>query len=271
MQQPKLSICVVGGGFTGIASAIACLERVKKPFRLSVVEPSASLGRGVAFGAYHPLHLLNVRTRDLSIRADKPGDFLNWAFQQLDQGENDASLHESLAHTFLPRQLFGEYVRQRFSEAIEQRRDVGLTVVKAIAIGCSKDSGRFRVVFDRAPPVHADVVVLGTSYGVQKPSHAGALTPYSRLSEEQIASARSMILVGSGLTMVDVILSSRRQGFSGQATVVSRRGQLPRAHAPKGVVPQSVHIPQFRRLSTLTAAAVSPAKPPKRTEARGRA
>jgi uncharacterized NAD(P)/FAD-binding protein YdhS len=97
---------------------------------------------------------------------------LNWAFQQLDQGENDASLHESLAHTFLPRQLFGEYVRQRFSEAIEQRRDVELTIVKAIAIGCSKDSGRFRVAFDRAPPVPADVVVLGTSYGVQKPSDA---------------------------------------------------------------------------------------------------
>jgi uncharacterized NAD(P)/FAD-binding protein YdhS len=79
---------VVGGGFTGAAAAIARLVHLDQPFRLVVAEPSPSLGRGVAYGAHHPLHLLNVRTRDLSIRAGQPGDFLNWAFRQLDQGEN---------------------------------------------------------------------------------------------------------------------------------------------------------------------------------------
>src|SRR6187551_2007672 len=120
MRKAPLTVCVVGGGFTGAAAAIACLSRLDRPFRLIVVEPSASLGRGVAYGAHHPLHLLNVRTRDLSVRAGQPGDFLNWAFRQLDQGENHAGLHDGLAHTFLPRQLFGEYVRQRFFEAMRQ-------------------------------------------------------------------------------------------------------------------------------------------------------
>ena len=114
MRKAPLTVGVVGGGFTGAAAAIACLARIDRPFRLVVVEPSPSLGRGVAYGAHHPLHLLNVRTRDLSVRAGQPGDFLNWAFRQLDQGENHAGLHEGLAHTFLPRQLFGEYVRERF-------------------------------------------------------------------------------------------------------------------------------------------------------------
>jgi uncharacterized NAD(P)/FAD-binding protein YdhS len=62
-----------------------------------------------------------------------------------------------------------------------------------------------------------------------------------------------MVLIGSGLTMVDVLLSARRDGFQGNAVVVSRRGQLPRTHAPKGVVPQQVAIPHSKRVSLLAA------------------
>ena len=39
--------------------------------------------------------------------------------------------------------------------------------------------------------------------------------------------ARSIVLIGSGLSMVDVLLATRRDGFQGNAIVVSRRGQLP--------------------------------------------
>src|SRR5262245_33550901 len=62
-----------------------------------------------------------------------------------------------------------------------------------------------------------------------------------------------MVLIGSGLTMVDVLLSARRDGFQGNAVVISRRGQLPRTHAPKGVVPQQVAFPHSKRVSLLAA------------------
>jgi glycine/D-amino acid oxidase-like deaminating enzyme len=92
MNRTHPHICVIGGGFTGAAAAIPCLRRLDQPFRLTIVEPSETLGQGVAFGGYQPLHLLNVRTRDLSIHSDRPHDFLNWVFSQLDQGENDPGL-----------------------------------------------------------------------------------------------------------------------------------------------------------------------------------
>ncbi|HSA67737.1 MAG TPA: FAD/NAD(P)-binding protein [Methyloceanibacter sp.] len=56
MRKAPLTVSVVGGGFTGAAASIACLARIDRPFRIVVVEPSASLGRGVAYGAHHPLH-----------------------------------------------------------------------------------------------------------------------------------------------------------------------------------------------------------------------
>jgi len=254
MRKVPLTLCVIGGGFTGAAAAIACLARIDQPFRLVVVEPSASLGRGLTYGAHHPLHLLNVRTRDLSIRAGQPGDFLNWTFRQIDQGENHAGLHEGLAHTFLPRQLFGEYVRQRFFETVEARRDVELKLVTAVATACIKDGGRFRLHFDRAEPMSADIVLLATAYGLTASSGNAALAPFDLLPRDRLTSAKSMALIGSGLTMVDVLLGARRDGFQGKVTVISRRGPLPRPHASKGVVPQQIGLPRSKRVSVLTSA-----------------
>jgi uncharacterized NAD(P)/FAD-binding protein YdhS len=218
---------VVGGGFTGAAAAIACLARLNRPFQLVVVESSVSLGRGVAYGAHHPLNLLNVRTRDLSVRANQPGDFLNWAFRQLDQGENHAGLHDGLAHTFLPRQLFGEYVRERFFAAVGARPDVELKIVTAVATACISDGSHFTLHFDRRDPLQADIVLLATAYGLPAPTPTGALAPFDALPPERFATAKSVVLIGSGLTMVDVLLSVRRDGFQGKAMVISRRGQLP--------------------------------------------
>jgi uncharacterized NAD(P)/FAD-binding protein YdhS len=254
MRDRALELCVLGGGFTGVAAAIACLARIDVPFRLFVVEPGPALGRGVAFGGHHPLHLLNVRTRDLSIRAGQPGDFLSWAFRQLDQGENHAGLHEGLAHTFLPRQLFGEYVRQRFFEAVERRKDVELKLLTATATSCGIDRGRFRIELDRGEPLSADAVILATAYGLSPSSATGALYPYAAMAREDFVRAKSMALIGSGLTMVDVLLDARREGFSGKAIVISRRGQLPRPHAPKGVVPQQIGLPRSKSILRLTAA-----------------
>ena len=252
MRKAPITLGVLGGGFTGAAAAIACLARLDRSFRLVVVEPSVSLGRGVAYGAHHPLHLLNVRTRDLSVRANQPGDFLNWAFRQLDQGENHAGLHDGLGHTFLPRQLFGEYVRERLFAAVEARPDVELTIVNAVATACISDGGRFALHFDRREPLQADIVLLATAYGLPASTLAGALGPFGVLPPERFARAKSMVLIGSGLTMVDVLLSARRDGFQAKAAVISRRGQLPRPHAAKGVVPQEIGLPRSKRVSGLT-------------------
>lgn len=252
-MQQKLTLCVIGGGFTGAAAAIACLRHIAQPFRLVVVEPSASLGRGVAYGSRDPMHLLNVRTRDLSVFPDRPGDFSTWAFRHLDQGENDEALLEGLGHTFLPRQLFGEYVRQRLSETVDGRPNAAFDVLTGTALSCSREGRAFAVRTDRTETIRADVVVLATAYGVSADTGVGALGPFGVVSPDVLTGARSMVLIGSGPTMVDVLLSARREGFAGTATIVSRRGQLHREHAAKGVVPKEMALPQTKSLARLTA------------------
>ena len=96
--------------------------------------------------------------------------------------------------------------------------------------------------------------MLATAYGVQNSSTKGALAPYEVAPPERLRTAKSIALIGSGLTMVDALIGARRDGFSGIATIVSRRGQLPRRHAAKGVVPLEVAVPQSKSVARLTAA-----------------
>ena len=253
-DSEQISICIIGGGLTGAAAAISCLRRLRRPFELIIFEGNHALGRGVAFGGHHPLHLLNVRTRDLSVLADQPGDFLKWVFLQLDQGENDTGLHEGLAHSFLPRQLFGAYVRQRMFEAIESRPDVRCAIINRVVSSCRRAGSRFIVEAEGKSAFSADVVLLATAYGRRTESQEGLLAPFDVLSAEQLTSAKSIAFIGSGLSMVDALIGTRRDGFTGTSTVVSRRGQLPKPHAAKGVVPLEVALPQSRSISRLTGA-----------------
>jgi uncharacterized NAD(P)/FAD-binding protein YdhS len=255
MPTARPTFCVIGGGFTGLAGAIALLAQFEQPFRLVIVEPNRELGRGVAYGGHHPLHLLNARVADLSVIADRPGDFLSWAFTQLGQGENNAELFEGLAHSFLPRQLFGQYVDERFFEAVRGRKDVELDIINREATACRADGTGFRIDIVGREPVKADVVFLATAYGRQPGSGLrGALSPFQALPFERVAAAQSLALIGSGLTMVDALLAARRSGFQGVATIISRHAQLPRAHAPKGVGTHRVTLPPSKRISMLTAA-----------------
>lgn len=144
-------------------------------------------------------------------------------------------------------------MRQRLNETIARRPDVQFDIVAASAVACSRKGTGFRIRTDRAGTVEADVVVVATGYGASTASGQESLPPFGFVSTDQFAGARSMVLIGSGLTMVDVLLNARREGFAGEATILSRRGQIPREHAAKGVVPKEMALPKTKSLARLTA------------------
>ena len=145
-------------------------------------------------------------------------------------------------------------MRERFLEAVEARPDVELKIVSVVASACMGDGGYFALQFDRREPLHAGVVLLATAYGLPASAPTGALAPFDVVPPDRLANAKSIALIGSGLTMVDVLLSARRDGFQGKATVISRRGQLPRPHAAKGIAQQEIGLARSKRVSGLTSA-----------------
>src|SRR5512145_2897912 len=71
-------IAVVGGGFSGAAFALHLVRRATRPILISIIEPRAALGYGLAYGTRDPAHRVNVPARIMSLFPDAPQHFEDW-------------------------------------------------------------------------------------------------------------------------------------------------------------------------------------------------
>jgi uncharacterized NAD(P)/FAD-binding protein YdhS len=237
------TIAVVGGGPTGTMLAIR-MARLTWPrgLRLILVERQAKVGVGTAFATEEPFHLLNVRAGDMSALSEEPAHFFRWAATRIPGLRND---------DFVPRLWYGRYLKALFDEAV---RDAGAAVVvehrHAEAMGIDLIEERHpaipadspvRVRLDDGTSVTADRVVLAISnLPPVAPAAIGrevliseryTANPWDTSVLEAIPLGTNVLVVGTGLTMVDVVLwlSARRQTTSMMA--LSRHGWLPAVHA----------------------------------------
>jgi uncharacterized NAD(P)/FAD-binding protein YdhS len=230
-------LAVVGAGAAGTLTVIHLLRELRaRHARAEVVliDPAREAGRGVAYSTTDDRHLLNVRTGSLSALPDEPDHLLDWARCQIDPDLTGAG--------FLPRRRYGDYLadtlRAEASQAgarLQHRRARVLALEPASA-------ERDRLHLSDGTSLLADGVVLAP--GVFAPGSAWA--PPALLTSPRfvtdpwasggldgvVQSAGDVLLVGTGLTMVDVALSVARLGRTVHA--VSRRGRLPKVHATRG-------------------------------------
>ena len=71
-------VLVVGGGASGALIAAHLLRDRPSGYRVTVIEPAATLGRGLAYGTRSRSHLLNARACNMSAFEDAPQDFVDW-------------------------------------------------------------------------------------------------------------------------------------------------------------------------------------------------
>jgi FAD-NAD(P)-binding/5'-3' exonuclease, C-terminal SAM fold len=75
-----LRLAIVGGGFTGVALATHALTSATQPLSVDVIEPSAKLGRGAAYGTTNADHRINVPSDRMSLFGSDPTHFTRWLF-----------------------------------------------------------------------------------------------------------------------------------------------------------------------------------------------
>ncbi len=232
VTRHSTSVAIVGAGASGALTAIQLLRRAQERgewIEIRLVDPDASTGRGVAYGTSDPCHLLNVAASRLSAVAADPFHFLRWLCTQKGVRHPDA---------FVPRSWFGEYVEAALVEAVTstnarlERMAHKVTEIHRRESECTirLDNGkRFRsshVVLalgsPRGPNPLLPSALLNSPRFVGDPWADGALDKV-RLRADDV------LLLGTGLTMVDVALSITRPDR--RITVISRRGLLPRHHA----------------------------------------
>jgi len=221
----RTSVAIVGGGFSG---TILAAQLARRGIASALIDGSGRAGKGVAYSTTEPSHLLNVRAEGMSAWAGEPDHF---ADRFRSEGGDSRG--------FAQRRLFGRYLRAILDEAEASGHT---RLVHASAIGALRKNGGWQLELDDRSRVEADAMVL--AIGNQEPESLGAFSdagrryianPWgldARTAVEQLAqSGGSALLVGTGLTMVDLVLSLDAAGHRGKILALSRRGQIPRSHA----------------------------------------
>ncbi|KQT35362.1 FAD-dependent oxidoreductase [Sphingomonas sp. Leaf412] len=220
-------VAIIGAGFSGTLLAVNLL-RCDGP-RATLIERAPVAGQGVAYGTVHRDHVLNVRAANMSAFPDEPDHFLRWL---------EARGVAATGASFVPRAVYGEYLRDLLAAA-RAAAPGRLAVVSGDAVDVARGRG-VRVLLADGGAVAADAAVLAVG---NLPPHLprgleGAAEslcyrgdPWDPAATAGLGDEDTVLLLGTGLTMVDVALALEARGFGGRIVAVSRRGLVPHRHA----------------------------------------
>ncbi|MFY9719389.1 MAG: FAD/NAD(P)-binding protein [Candidatus Cybelea sp.] len=234
LRQPLLQVCdvsIVGGGFSGAAVAAQLARRAPKELSAALFEPN-ELGRGAAYGTSHDAHVLNTRARAMSLFPDEPDHFVRWLGARAKPDD------------FVSRRLYGAYVNQVARRAFERPNFLHVT---DRAVHVRRDGHHHYVVESRGgAQFAARTVILAT--GNPPPGdtflprgirlHPGYIADPWRFDYRKVGG--HVLVIGSGLSALDVLVALDACGHRGTVHIVSRRGRFPNVHAdvaPYDVIP----------------------------------
>lgn len=230
-MRRRRHVAIVGGGFSGVALAAQLLRDDDGTLRATLLESGDRLGRGLAYGTSNPSHLLNTRAERMSLFAEDGAHFVRWCRARGRYVEGT---------DFVPRSVYGDYLEETLdSLACGAERAAFAALLRTEVVDLEPLRGGFVVVLRGGALLHADEVVLATGHprpanplGRWLPDDAPRYIGDPWRSEQLAAIGRNdrVLLLGTGLTMVDVALSLADNGHRGEITALSRRGLLPLPH-----------------------------------------
>jgi uncharacterized NAD(P)/FAD-binding protein YdhS len=236
------SIAVIGGGFTGSLLAIHLLRKALPDTRVHLLDRSGRFGSGLAYSTEHAAHLLNAPVGRMSAFDDRPRDFLNWLQRRSNQVLAGVVPSET---AFVPRHLYGAYLRDLLLDALcgappdtlVLRHDDVLAIDEM-----PEDEDGFRLMLHLASGERLIVdaaIVAGGNFSavpvlpndaVLRRSRRWRIDPWANDALHGLDPTAPVLLLGTGLTMMDCTVSLLAQGHAGPIHALSRHGLLPLAH-----------------------------------------
>lgn len=232
-------VAIVGGGFSGSLTAVN-LSRLwtSGPLKITIINQGYPLGRGVAYSTRNGNHLLNVAARNMSALADQPSHFVEWLRTRTEFYEEPLP---RLREKFVPRRIYGDYLHgllfSHTATAAEKKIQIE-TVAGGVTSVIPAISGA-TVLLSNGQSINAHRVVLAT--GNQPPAHLKIMgldsthpryfqNPWQGWEGKLVDRTENVILIGTGLTMIDAFISLIDLGWKGKIFAVSRNGLLPLSH-----------------------------------------
>ena len=244
-----MRIAIIGAGFSGCQLAIELMRNGPAPLDILLFDQSATFGPGVAFAARHDRLLLNSRVANMSALATDPAHFLRWLWAH-DLPEHPAASIPPSGHAFVARGVYGRYLCDLLDRAeAAAPADVALSRIGHRVVGLNEAQGGLELQLDDGSARTADVAVLCIgNLSPRLPPAPGAeacegprliANPWDEASLARIRPSDAVLVLGSGLTMVDVAVLLADRGHRGPILALSRHGLLPAEHAPTRRAPPS--------------------------------
>lgn len=215
-------VVIVGAGFSG---TMAAAELARRGLASILLECGPREGLGTAYSTDDAAHLLNVRAEGMSAWADQSGHFAE-AF------EGAGGDHRGFAE----RRFFGRYLRS----ILQASEDSGLvSVVHGRAVSAEPLEDGWKVALEGEVPIVARALILAIGNQPPEPlpfakGERFINNPWRDDAKRAVATVveqgGDVLLVGTGLTMIDLVLSLNSAGHRGRIVALSRRGLVPRAH-----------------------------------------
>jgi len=219
----RLPVAIVGGGFSG---TMVAAQLARKGIDSVLIDGSGRAGHGIAYSTQEPAHVLNVRAEVMSAWPEDLDHFVRFAEAE---GGN--------RRDFVQRRQFGRYLRDILKEGIDSGK---LRLVERRATGGEPKDGGWAIQLDNGEAIDASGLVLAIGNQPPEPLPFGADSarvinnPWGAEALAAVADLavtnEDVLLVGTGLTMVDAVLSLDSVGHRGRIVALSRRGLIPRGH-----------------------------------------
>lgn len=235
IAAPK-AVAVIGAGFSGLICAIHLLLKSSRGGpRIYLIERREAFGVGAAYSTDNPGHLLNTRAANMSVFADRPDHFLGW-LQDRGQAFNGNG------SSFVSRRIYRDYLQELLREIACSADAAGRLYLVPDEVVALKPAGtRYEVHLKVGKVLAVDAAIIATGNppphppNVPEPAFFASSRyiddPWHPSAFDAVEPADTIVILGTGLTMIDAVLSLRLRGHAGQVMALSRRGLLPRRHA----------------------------------------
>lgn len=225
-------IAVIGFGFCAKILISHLIAKDKKSKFLIFDYKKENL-QNHAFANFSPHYILNVSANNMSAFSNNKYDFCNFLQKNYPQILN--KIGES-GHA--PRHIYGEYIEEISSKYLNNNQQISFIQKEVVTITTNSEANFFITTKDNEK-FEANKVVIATSF---KQKTLPFSTPKSgkiinklwndslNFHQNPLDNNSTCLIVGAGLSAVDVIVGLKNKNFTGKIFVNSRRGNFPKPH-----------------------------------------
>jgi uncharacterized NAD(P)/FAD-binding protein YdhS len=237
-KKDIFDVAVVGGGFSGACVAYHLLKNESAKTTVAVFEPRTEIGAGIAYGDCSQRHILNVRAKGMSIDDTNPQMYNRWL-----EGRGV----DNPANLFTHRHIYKQYVQETLAEQLKKSAGK-LSHIQSPIVSIKKNGAQDFILENAAGDIFCSksvVLALGVLLANSKSQSgpgAGLTSPWNPEAFVDVGSLKTLAVVGTGLSAVDIIVEAEHAGFKGKYVVISRHAAFPRPHleVPLSATPELV-------------------------------